>query len=91
MSETIKYTSENGYTGILYGKSSLMIFDKDGKKLNLKKTYHVASNSYSVAVSPVQRKDMGTSIGLTTSEVIMKYLEQQQRVSYQGRRCLNIH
>ena len=31
MSKQIQYTSKNGYTGILYGKSSLMIFDKDGK------------------------------------------------------------
>lgn len=71
--------------------AKLVIYDKNGKKLNLKKIYHVASNSYSVAVSPVQRQDMGTSIGLTTSEVVMRFLEQQQRVSYQGRRCLNIH
>ena len=30
MSKRIQYTSENGYTGILYGKSSLMIFDRKG-------------------------------------------------------------
>ena len=27
----IKYTSENGYTGVLYGKSSFVIHDCDGK------------------------------------------------------------
>ena len=27
----IKYTHENGYTGILYGESSLAIYDKTGK------------------------------------------------------------
>lgn len=68
----------------------LVIFGKDGKKLNLKKTYHVISNSYSVAVSPVKRQDMGTSLGITTPDVVKSYLEKQQRVSYQGRRCLNI-
>lgn len=68
----------------------LVIFDKNGKKLNLKKTYHVVSNSYSVAVSPVKRKDMGTSLGITTPDVVKKYLERQQHVNYQGRRCLNI-
>ena len=31
MSDTIKYTSPNGYTGVLYGKSSLAIYDCDGK------------------------------------------------------------
>ena len=30
MSDKIKYTSDNGYTGILYGKSSLSIFKPDG-------------------------------------------------------------
>lgn len=71
--------------------TKLIIYDKDGKKLNLKKTYLLASNSYSIAVSPVPRKDPGTSTGLATSEFIIKYLEHQKRVSYQGRRCLNIH
>lgn len=27
----IKYTSENGYTGVLYGKSSFAIHDSSGK------------------------------------------------------------
>ena len=30
MQNTIKYTSDNGYTGVLYGKSSLAIFNPDG-------------------------------------------------------------
>lgn len=30
MSSTIKYTSNNGYTGVLYGKSSLAIYRPDG-------------------------------------------------------------
>lgn len=32
MDKTIKYTSPNGYTGIMYGLSSMAIFDKDGKE-----------------------------------------------------------
>ena len=66
----------------------LTLFDKDGKKLNLKKTYRVVSNSYSVAVSPTNRKDEGHSLGITTPDIIKNYLEHQGRVSYQGRRCL---
>ena len=31
--KTIKYTSKNGYTGVLYGRSSLAIYNKDGKKV----------------------------------------------------------
>ena len=68
----------------------LTLYDKDGKKLNLKKTYHVVGNSYSVAVSPTNRADQGQSMGITTPEVIMNYLKHQGRISYQGRRCLNI-
>ena len=68
----------------------LTLLDKNGRKLNLKHTYHVVSNSYSVAVSPTERKDQGSSLGITTPTVIMNYLEHQGRVSYQGRRCLNI-
>ena len=30
MSNTIKYTSDNGYTGVLYGQSSLAIYNPDG-------------------------------------------------------------
>ncbi len=68
----------------------LTLNGKDGKKLNLKKTYHVVGNSYSVAVSPTNRADHGRSMGITTPDVIKNYLEHQGRVSFQGRRCLNI-
>ena len=27
----IKYTSDNGYTGVIYGRSSLVIYNPDGK------------------------------------------------------------
>lgn len=30
MNDTIKYTSDNGYTGVLYGKRSLAIYNPDG-------------------------------------------------------------
>ena len=32
MNKTIKYTSENGYTGVLYGESSMVIYDANGKE-----------------------------------------------------------
>jgi 5'-nucleotidase len=68
----------------------LVLFGKDGKKLNLKKTYRVVSNSYTVAVSPTSRADQGHSIGITTPDLIKNYLEHQGRISYQGKKCLNI-
>lgn len=30
MSRTIRYTSPNGYSGVLYGKSSMSIYNPDG-------------------------------------------------------------
>jgi hypothetical protein len=33
MTKDIGYTSENGYTGVMYGKSSFAIYDKDGKEV----------------------------------------------------------
>jgi hypothetical protein len=49
----IKYTSENGYTGILYGKSSFSIRDKNGKEV-----FHTGSrafNTYEELVDRVER------------------------------------
>ena len=66
----------------------LVLLDKAGKKLNLKNTYRVVSNSYTVAVSPTNRKDEGKSIGITTPDLIKNYLEHQGKINYQGRRCL---
>ena len=66
----------------------LTLWGKDGKKLNLKKTYRVVSNSYSVAVSPTKRGDAGYSLGITTPDLIKNHLEHQGRVSYEGKRCL---
>ena len=66
----------------------LTLWGKDGKKLNLKKTYRVVSNSYTVAVSPAKRGDAGHSLGITTPDLIKNHLEHQGRVSYEGKRCL---
>ena len=62
----------------------------NGKKLNLKKTYRVVSNSYTVAVSPTNRADQGQSVGITTPDIIKNYLEHQKKISFQGRKCLDI-
>ena len=32
MTETIEYKSPNGNSGVIYGKSSMLIFDPDGKE-----------------------------------------------------------
>lgn len=33
MNKQLKYTSKNGYTGVMYGKSSLVILDRNGKEV----------------------------------------------------------
>ena len=91
LSEMLIACYDNDKQRFPYGKiTKLVIFDKDGKKLNLKKTYKVVSNSYSVAVSPTKRGDEGHSLGITTPDMIKNYLEHQGRVNYEGRRCLKL-
>ena len=68
----------------------ITLFDLNGKKLNLKKTYRVVSNSYTVTVSPTNRADQGQSVGITTPDIIKNYLEHQKKISFQGRKCLDI-
>ena len=82
------FTCDITYNPVDGKVKKLVLFDKDGKKLNLKKTYRVVSNSYTVAVSPTNRKDEGKSIGITTPNLIKNYLEHQGRINYQGKRCL---
>lgn len=33
MSEVIDYTGENGYRGVMYGKSSMVIYDRNGVEM----------------------------------------------------------
>ena len=66
----------------------LTLIGKDGKKLNMKRTYKVITNSYTSAICPTTRQDEGHSIGRITAELIIDYLEHQKQVSYQGRTCL---
>ena len=33
MNRVIKYTSQNGYTGVLYGERSYAVFDKSGREV----------------------------------------------------------
>ncbi len=66
----------------------ITLFDKDGKKLNMKKTYRVVTNSYALAISPTKRKDEGHSLNVITTELIMNYLEHQRHINYQGKTCL---
>ena len=47
----IKYTSKNGYTGVMYGKSSLAILNENGKEV-----FHTGSrncNTYEELIEQV--------------------------------------
>ena len=51
--DVIKYTSKNGYTGTLYGKSSMSICDKDGVEI-----FHTGfrkANTYDELVEIVEK------------------------------------
>ena len=71
--------------------TKVVLYGEDGKKLNLKKTYKVITNSYTVAISTTNRKDPGKGIGKITAQLVMDYLEHQGHVSYQGSRRIFRH
>lgn len=52
----IKYTSDNGYTGMLYGKSSLAIYDSNG--IETMHTCHRSINTYEELVDMVEEHPM---------------------------------
>jgi 5'-nucleotidase len=55
----------------------------DGKKLNMKKKYKVATNNYIPATSEVP-KGVAQTLNMETSDIIMSFLEKKEIVNYQG-------
>ena len=53
MTDTIKYTSDNGYTGVMYGKSSYAVFDRDG--IEVMHTAFRNFNTYDELVENVEK------------------------------------
>lgn len=66
----------------------VVLLGLDGKKLSTKKVYKVVTNSYTVAICPTSRKDIGQGMGKITAQLIMDFLEHQGHVSYNGTRRL---
>jgi hypothetical protein len=52
MNKKIKYTSKNGYTGVMYGKSSLVILDENGKEV-----FHTGSRTCNTYEELVEQTD----------------------------------
>ena len=68
--------------------TKIVLYGPDGKKLNLKKTYRVVTNNYVQAITPTNRKDEGSGLGIGTAEAIMQFLKEKGHVNYQGRTCV---
>ena len=49
---TDRYTSRNGYTGVLFGKSSFSIYNKNGKNV-----FHTGSRTFNSYEELVKRVD----------------------------------
>ena len=61
----------------------------DGSRFDRKRNYRVVTNSYVVATYKGNLTLIPTILNTTTSEIIMRYLQQQGTVSYQGKSRLN--
>lgn len=63
----------------------LELFDVNGKKLNMKKKYRVVTNNYVASIADSPRQDQGVRGDVTTSDLIIQWLEKKGTVDYQGR------
>lgn len=63
----------------------LELFDKNGKKLNMKRKYRVVTNNYVASIADSPREDQGVRGDVTTSDLIIHWLEKKGAVDYQGR------
>ena len=61
----------------------------DGRPLNMKRRYRVATNSYIVATSEIP-EDSDEHLDLLTTDLMMHFLEMRGSVSYHGKRCLHV-
>lgn len=61
----------------------------NGKKLNMKKKYRVATNNYIPATSEIPEGSAHT-LNIQTTDILMHYLEKRKTVNYQGVRRLSV-
>ena len=62
---------------------------EDGGKINRKKIYQVATNSYVTATNKMPLKDTPTVLNITTSDVFIRYLKKQPFVDYSNKQTVN--
>ncbi len=62
----------------------------DGKKIDPKKTYKLVMNSYMATTTDFPKKGEGGNLFVTTTDLIIKYLEKQPSVDYTGVRRVEV-
>lgn len=65
---------------------TLQLFDNDGRALDMKKRYRVTTNNYVASIAASPREDEGVRGTVTTSDLIIQWLEKVHTIDYQGRR-----
>ncbi len=68
---------------------SVQLLTPNGKKLDMKRKYRVATNNYITATSKIP-EGAATTLNVQTTDLIMQYLEKQKWIDYQGIRRLEI-
>ena len=63
----------------------LELLDANGKKLNMKKKFRVVTNNYVASTADSPREDEGERGAVTTSDLIIHWLEKKGAVDYHGR------
>lgn len=65
---------------------NLVLYGPDGKKLNLKNSYKVVTNSYAASVSVSPRKDQGRALNYQTAQMIQDFIAKRGHIDYAGRK-----
>ena len=68
---------------------SVKLLTPEGKKMDMKRKYRVATNNYVPATSKIP-DGSSHDLGMLTTDIIVQYLEKQQTVNYQGVRRLEV-
>ena len=67
---------------------NLVLYGPDGKKLNLKNSYKVVTNTYVASISTSPRKDQGRAMNYQTAQMIQDYVAKQGHLNYAGRKVI---
>jgi 2',3'-cyclic-nucleotide 2'-phosphodiesterase (5'-nucleotidase family) len=68
---------------------SVKLLKPDGRPLDMKKRYRVATNSYIVATSQIP-EGSDEHLNLLTTDLMMQFLQRRANVSYQGERRVHV-